>query len=52
MEKVEGFNELKVLSEIRKIIPNQYLNQYDNNKKASVYRKEIVLSEFLHKGVN
>jgi superfamily II DNA or RNA helicase len=52
MEKVEGFNELKILSEIRKLIPNQYLNQYDNNKKASVYRKEIVLSEFLYKGVN
>ena len=52
IEKVEGFNELKILSEIRKIIPNQYLNQYDNNKKAGIYRKEIVLSEFLHKGVN
>ena len=52
MEKVSGFNELKILSEIRKIIPNQYLNQYDNNKKSSNYRKEIVLSEFLHKGVN
>ncbi|MDD5021834.1 MAG: helicase-related protein [Endomicrobiaceae bacterium] len=51
MQKIDDFNELKILSGIKTIVPTQYLNQYTNNKKASNYKKEIVLSEFLHKGV-
>jgi len=45
------FDNLKLLSGIKSIVPDDYLNTVDNHKRIKSSQNEIVLSEFLYKQV-